>query len=90
MQLLEEDINPNEYDAEEVKKIIEIALLCTQASAAMRPTMSEVVLLLKSKSLMEHLQPTMPVVIGTNTMPREGNSTTSSNDIASISIPSAR
>ena len=27
------EIDPNEYDAEEMKKIIEIALLCTQASA---------------------------------------------------------
>jgi len=31
----------NEYDAEEVNKILEIALLCTQASIATRPTMSE-------------------------------------------------
>lgn len=31
----------NEYDAEEVNKILEIKLLCTQASTATRPTMSE-------------------------------------------------
>ncbi|KAG4989583.1 hypothetical protein JHK82_031903 [Glycine max] len=30
-----------ESDSEEVKKVIGIALLCTQASSAMRPAMSE-------------------------------------------------
>ncbi|KAK7387337.1 hypothetical protein VNO78_28062 [Psophocarpus tetragonolobus] len=91
LELLEEAIDPNEYDAEEVKKIIEIALMCTQALAATRPTMSEVVILLKSKSLVEHLRlPTMPVVVGTDLMTREGNSTSSSNATASISIASAR
>ncbi|KHN23627.1 Putative cysteine-rich receptor-like protein kinase 16 [Glycine soja] len=40
LELVDMDMDPNEYDAEKVKKIIEIALLCTQASAASRPTMS--------------------------------------------------
>lgn len=90
--LVDKAIDPNEYDGEEVKKIIEIALLCTQASASTRPTMSEVVSLLKTKSLMEHLRPTMPVFIETNVaVPRDGNSTTSSsNATASISVVSAR
>ncbi|PQM41379.1 cysteine-rich receptor-like protein kinase 2 [Prunus yedoensis var. nudiflora] len=43
-------VDPNEYKPEDVKKIIEIALMCTQPSAAQRPTMSEVVVLLKSTS----------------------------------------
>ncbi|KAK7387256.1 hypothetical protein VNO78_27901 [Psophocarpus tetragonolobus] len=106
LELLEETINHNEYNVEEVKKIIEIALLCTQALAIMRPTMSEIVLLLKSKNTVENLQPTMPVVVGTSTIPQEGNSmhvvvgtnmmtqednfTSLSNATASISIPSAR
>ncbi|ESW18947.1 hypothetical protein PHAVU_006G084500 [Phaseolus vulgaris] len=90
LELLEEAIDPNEYDAEEVKRIIEIALLCTQATAATRPTMSEVVVLLKSKNSVEHMRPTMPVFVGTNVMTREGNSTSSSNATASISIASAR
>ena len=87
---MEEAIDPNEYDAEEVKRIIEIALLCTQATATMRPTMSEVVSLLKSKNSVEHLRPTMPVIVGTNVMNPEGNSTSSSNATASISVVSAR
>ncbi|XP_047170085.1 cold-responsive protein kinase 1-like [Vigna umbellata] len=90
LELVDEAIDPNEYDAEEVKKIIEIALLCTQASAASRPTMSEVVVLLKSKSLMEHMRPTMPVFVDANMINREGNSASSSNATVSISVLSAR
>ncbi|KAL2333162.1 hypothetical protein Fmac_014375 [Flemingia macrophylla] len=94
MDLVDKDINPNEYDAEDVKKIIEIALLCTQAAPATRPTMSEVVMLLKSKTLLEHLQPTMPVFVETNLKNKEGNSSStigsSSNATASISVLSAR
>jgi len=87
---LEKAIDPNECDAEEVKRIIEIALLCTQATATMRPTMSAVVLLLQSKNSVEHLRPTMPVVVGTNVKNLEGKSTSSSHATASISIVSAR
>ncbi|KAK7305615.1 hypothetical protein VNO77_43521 [Canavalia gladiata] len=97
LELVDKEIEANEYDAEEVKKIIEIALLCTQASAATRPTMSEVVVLLKSKGLMANLQPTMPVFVESNLKSlkyRESNSTSttgsSSNATASISVLSAR
>jgi len=91
LSLVDKEIDPNEYDAEEMKKIIEIALLCTQATAAMRPTMSELIVLLKSKSLVEHLRPTMPVFVETNMMNREGMSAGgSSNATASISVLSAR
>ena len=38
LDLVDKRIELNEYDAEEVKKIIEIALLCTQASAAKEHT----------------------------------------------------
>ena len=90
LELVDKDIDPNEYDAEEAKKIIEIALLCTQASAAARPTMSELIVLLKSKSLVEHLRPTMPVFVESNMMNREGMSAGSSNDTVSISVLSTR
>ncbi|CAJ1960711.1 unnamed protein product [Sphenostylis stenocarpa] len=94
LELVDKAIDPSEYDVEDVKKIIEIALLCTQASAATRPTMSEVVVLLKSKSLVEHLRPTMPVFVETNIKTRESNSSSttgsSSNATASISVLSAR
>ncbi|KAH1196821.1 Cysteine-rich receptor-like protein kinase 2 [Glycine max] len=90
LELVDKDIDPDEYDAEEVKKIIEIALLCTQASAATRPTMSELVVLLKSKSLVEQLRPTMPVFVETNKMNGEGISDDPSNATISISVLSAR
>ena len=90
LDLVDKRIELNEYDAEEVKKIIEIALLCTQASAATRPTMSELVVLLKSKSLVEQLRPTMPVFVETNKMNGEGISDDPSNATISISVLSAR
>ncbi|RYQ90167.1 hypothetical protein Ahy_B09g096417 [Arachis hypogaea] len=53
MELVDKSIEPNEYETWKVKKIMEIALMCTQASASMRPTMSEVVMLLKSKGFVQ-------------------------------------
>ncbi|AES70853.1 hypothetical protein MtrunA17_Chr3g0109501 [Medicago truncatula] len=73
--------------------MIVIALLCTQASAGMKPTMSEVVVL-QTRSLVEHLQPTMHVFVETNLRSHEGHSTSTgsstSNATASVSVLSAR
>ncbi|XP_028797268.1 putative serine/threonine-protein kinase [Neltuma alba] len=67
MEFVDETLDPNEYDAEEVKKIIEIGLLCTQASPAARPTMFEVVDMIESKGgLIDHKRPTMPVYVDSN------------------------
>ena len=56
--------------------------------------MSEVVVLLQTRSLVEHLQPTMAVFVETILRSREGHSTTTgsstSNATASFSILSAR
>ncbi|XP_024963695.1 cysteine-rich receptor-like protein kinase 2 [Cynara cardunculus var. scolymus] len=49
LQLIDETLDPNEYTEQEVKKMIEIALTCTQ-SPAERPTMSEVLVLLNDRS----------------------------------------
>ena len=43
LKLVDETLDPNEYTPEEAKKIIEIALMCTQSPVSLRPTMSEVV-----------------------------------------------
>nr|XP_017222211.1 PREDICTED: cysteine-rich receptor-like protein kinase 2 isoform X1 [Daucus carota subsp. sativus] len=48
LDLVDEKLDPNEYDTEYVKKIIDIALMCTQLPASRRPAMSEVVVLLTS------------------------------------------
>ncbi|KAF5798404.1 putative protein kinase RLK-Pelle-DLSV family [Helianthus annuus] len=51
--LVDERLDPSEYAIEDVKKIIEIALMCTQSPVSARPAMSEVVTLLSDKSLDE-------------------------------------
>ncbi|RDX60591.1 Cysteine-rich receptor-like protein kinase 3, partial [Mucuna pruriens] len=75
LELVDKTLDADDYDAEEVKKIIEIALLCTQASAAARPTMSEVVVLLKSKNSVGHMKPSMPVFVESNFRTRPDTST---------------
>ncbi|KAL5164286.1 Cold-responsive protein kinase 1 [Glycine soja] len=94
VELVDKSLDSNSYDAEEVKKVISIALLCTQASAAMRPAMSEVVVLLSSNDLLEHMRPSMPIFIESNLRPHRdisastGSSTTYAT--ASNSIVPAR
>ncbi|KAK7301964.1 hypothetical protein RJT34_12841 [Clitoria ternatea] len=92
--LVDKTLDTEDYEAEEVKKVVEIALLCTQASAAARPTMSEVVIFLKSKNLMGHMRPTMPVFVESNLRSRPETSTSTgsstSNATASTSVLSAR
>ncbi|KAM4131698.1 hypothetical protein ACJW30_01G194900 [Castanea mollissima] len=93
-ELVDETLNPEEYTAEEVKKIVEIALMCTQSSASVRPSMSEVVVLLKSKGSMENRPPTKPGYVDTDRKVRGETSTSTgsstSNATASISRLSAR
>ncbi|KAI3775685.1 hypothetical protein L1987_45434 [Smallanthus sonchifolius] len=60
LNLVDERLDPSEYAIEDVKKIIEIALMCTQSPVSERPAMSEVVTLLSDKSLDE-----MPTVRST-------------------------
>ncbi|KAL8133859.1 hypothetical protein AgCh_009066 [Apium graveolens] len=48
LDLIDETLDPNEYRVEDVKKCIEIGLLCTQSPVSSRPTMSEVVVMLIS------------------------------------------
>ena len=66
LELVDKTLDPNDYDAEEVTKIIEIGLLCTQASTQARPMMSEVVVLLQHKDLLEKMKPTMPILLESN------------------------
>jgi len=46
------NLNKN-YDGEEVEKMIQVALLCTQATTEDRPLMSEVVRMLEGEGLAE-------------------------------------
>ncbi|XP_016475173.1 cysteine-rich receptor-like protein kinase 3 [Nicotiana tabacum] len=62
-KLVDETLDPNEYNEQEVKKIIEIALMCTQSPANLRPTMSEVVVMLLSDRSTDTRTPSMPTII---------------------------
>ena len=50
---MDDRLDPNEYSVEDAKKIIEIALMCTQSRVNERPAMSDIVALLSEKSLYE-------------------------------------
>ncbi|KAB5516815.1 hypothetical protein DKX38_027463 [Salix brachista] len=94
IELVDETLDPSEYEAENAKKIIEIALMCTQSSPTSRPAMSEVVVLFKSRDSREHAQPTRsPFVEYVERVPGERSTSTassSSNATASFSVLSAR
>ncbi|KAI8031382.1 Cysteine-rich receptor-like protein kinase 2 [Camellia lanceoleosa] len=76
LRLVDESMDTNEYREEEVKKVIEIALICTQSPVSVRPTMSEVVVMLVSERSMELTRPTRPTLIDNDKKIR-GETTTS-------------
>lgn len=49
LKVVDENLDLNESEQEHVKKIMEIALTCTQSPVGIRPTMSEVVLMLSNE-----------------------------------------
>ncbi|XP_042433481.1 cysteine-rich receptor-like protein kinase 2 [Zingiber officinale] len=67
LEMVDETMDPNDYSPEEVKRIIKIALLCTQFTVAARPTMSETVVLLLSQTDVA-LQLTRPAFIDASEM----------------------
>ncbi|XP_008227865.1 PREDICTED: cysteine-rich receptor-like protein kinase 2 [Prunus mume] len=88
VELVDPNLDPNEYKPEDVKKIIEIALMCTQPSAAQRPTMSEVIVLLKSTSSVENRALTRPVFVDSDKRVKgdTSTSTASSTSNATVSV----
>ena len=48
LDLVDDTLDPNEYEPDEAKRVIKIALLCTQSTVAARPTMLEIIILLLS------------------------------------------
>ncbi|XAR73581.1 Non-specific serine/threonine protein kinase [Bertholletia excelsa] len=86
MQLVDESLDPNEYRAEDVKKVIEIALRCTQSPASARPTMSEVVVLLASEWVAEMGRPSRPTFIGKERRIRGSNSTSTSSSTSNATV----
>ncbi|KAK9062118.1 hypothetical protein SSX86_019303 [Deinandra increscens subsp. villosa] len=59
IKLIDEAIDTNEYQEENVKKIIEIALMCTQP-VSLRPTMSETYIMLSSEPQLMQRQMSRP------------------------------
>ncbi|PQQ16691.1 cysteine-rich receptor-like protein kinase 2 [Prunus yedoensis var. nudiflora] len=88
VELVDPNLDPNEYKPEDVKKIIEIALMCTQPSAAQRPTMSEIIVLLKSTSSLENRALTRPVFVDSDRKVKgdTSTSTASSTSNATVSV----
>ncbi|KAK1303575.1 putative LRR receptor-like serine/threonine-protein kinase [Acorus calamus] len=87
MELVDATLDPKDYEADELKRIMEIALLCTQSTVSARPTMSEVVVLLLSKGNVG-IQPTRPTFIDATSRVRgdTSTSTSSANSNATLSI----
>ncbi|XP_019185296.1 PREDICTED: probable LRR receptor-like serine/threonine-protein kinase At1g56140 [Ipomoea nil] len=63
LELVDESLDPNEYKPEEVKRILEIALKCTQSPSNLRPSMSEVVVMLSSDGSIMQRPPNRPTII---------------------------
>ncbi|KAI3722984.1 hypothetical protein L2E82_34236 [Cichorium intybus] len=61
MNLMDEKLDPSEYEKEDAMRIIQIALMCTQPAVAARPAMSEVVTLL-IENLLEGRPPVRPYI----------------------------
>ncbi|XP_006847936.2 cysteine-rich receptor-like protein kinase 2 isoform X2 [Amborella trichopoda] len=77
MELVDDSLDPSEYNPEDIKRVIEIALTCTQSLVASRPTMSEVVVLLLSKGP-SGPKPAKPTFIDSATRVRGDTSSSSS------------
>ncbi|GAA0143112.1 transmembrane signal receptor [Lithospermum erythrorhizon] len=60
LTLVDETIDPNEYTPEEVKRVIEVAISCTQSPPSLRPSMPEVVFMLSSEYPLDQRPPRRP------------------------------
>ncbi|KAJ9541154.1 hypothetical protein OSB04_027660 [Centaurea solstitialis] len=66
MKFIDETLDLYQYELEHAMKIIEIGLLCTQSPVSIRPTMSEVVLMLQDRELLANRQLTRPTTFANN------------------------
>lgn len=63
VKLVDETLDVSEYNEQEVKKIIEIALMCTQSPPNLRPSMSEIVVMLLSDRSTDRRTPSRPAFV---------------------------
>jgi hypothetical protein len=82
---VDKSLYTDEYDQQEVEKIVKIALMCTQSAVTERPTMSEVVAMLMSKDGSLMSEPTRPVFIdAVNRVKGDGSSSSASGSNANL------
>ncbi|KAI3510612.1 hypothetical protein L1887_17741 [Cichorium endivia] len=62
MNLMDDKLDPSEYETEDARRIIQIALMCTQPAVAARPVMSEVVALI-IENLLEVIPSVRPYIL---------------------------
>ncbi|KAL3615745.1 hypothetical protein CASFOL_040039 [Castilleja foliolosa] len=60
LKLIDESLASDEYNPEDLKKMVELALICTQSPTSSRPTMSEILVMLLSDRSAEHKAPSRP------------------------------
>ncbi|XP_057855631.2 cold-responsive protein kinase 1 [Cryptomeria japonica] len=87
LEMVESEKEMEGYSEEEVLRVINLALLCIQASARHRPSMSEVVTILLSKDEIEFQKPLQPSFVDAGYKARGGSSnsgTSSSRSNATI------
>ncbi|CAL9044463.1 unnamed protein product [Musa banksii] len=91
IDLVDRSLDPTEYSPEEMKRIVKIALLCTQSTVSARPTMSEVVVLLLSEGDHDRLQPTRPTFIDATSRVRgDGSTSTGSSSTSNATVSASQ
>lgn len=92
LKLMDESLDPNDYKPEDAKRIVEIALMCTQSPPNRRPSMSEVVVMLSSDHSTTHDAPKRPSIIDFDKSASTANTSTttlSSTSNATVSFSRA-
>ena len=91
IDLVDRSLDPTEYSPEEMKRIVKIALLCTQSTVSARPTMSEVVVLLLSEGDQDMLRPTRPTFIdATSRVHGDASASTGSSSTSNATVSASQ
>ncbi|RRT62928.1 hypothetical protein BHE74_00034673, partial [Ensete ventricosum] len=91
IDLVDKSLDPTEFSPEEMKRIVKIALLCTQSTVSARPTMSEVVVLLLSEGDHDRIQPTRPTFIdATSRVHGDGSTSTGSSSTSNATVSTSQ
>ncbi|KAK1391410.1 Cold-responsive protein [Heracleum sosnowskyi] len=88
-KLIDETLDPSEYHFNNAKKVIEIALKCTQSPVSLRPAMSEVVVMLVNDGSLEQRPPNKPKFVQMSKNIDDDDSSTSTATAQSISNATA-